>query len=181
MRSKIAPSLVKPIEPLKGCTSSASQVRRRLARLQACRLLPACPPAPQQVLHGHEDEVWHVAFSPCGTLLASASRDGTARVYDVRGRGAVALRHILRGHTGPIAFLSWAPKGGLLATCGEEKRGGVSSRGRAGQGRQPGQAQEVVSGMLSVECVLFQGRHALVACRSWCSFPHVQCLGYLLT
>ncbi|GAB4817799.1 hypothetical protein N2152v2_004845 [Parachlorella kessleri] len=80
------------------------------------------PTTTTQVLHGHEDEVWHVAFSPCGTLLASGSRDGTARVYDVRGRGAVALRHVLRGHAGPIAFLSWAPKGGLLATCGADRR-----------------------------------------------------------
>jgi WD40 repeat protein len=72
-----------------------------------------------QVLQDHSDEVWHVAFSPCGAMMASGSKDGTARVYDVRGRGAVALRHVLRGHTGPVAFLCWAPQGGLLATCGE--------------------------------------------------------------
>ncbi|MGH6917977.1 MAG: hypothetical protein ACREJ0_09765, partial [Geminicoccaceae bacterium] len=30
---------------------------------------------------GHTGEVWHVAFSPDGAWLATASADGTARVY----------------------------------------------------------------------------------------------------
>jgi WD domain, G-beta repeat len=37
----------------------------------------------QQVLQEHNDEVWHVAFSPDGTQLASSSKDGTACVWQV--------------------------------------------------------------------------------------------------
>jgi WD repeat-containing protein 26 len=37
----------------------------------------------RQVLQEHNDEVWHVAFSPDGTQLASSSKDGTACVWQV--------------------------------------------------------------------------------------------------
>lgn len=98
--------------------SSPSQTRTRLL----ARPPPTCqvkPPVPQ-VLREHSDEVWHVAFSPCGSFLASASKDGTVCVYDVppRGRGPVTVRHVLRAHAGPVAFIAWAPCRQLLASCG---------------------------------------------------------------
>lgn len=81
--------------------------------------LEQLPTVAVQVLTPHRDEVWHCAFSPSGAMLASASKDGTAVVYDVRGRGAVAVRHMLRGHAGAVAFLAWSPNSRQLATCGE--------------------------------------------------------------
>jgi WD40 repeat protein len=64
------------------------------------------------VLERHRDEVWHVAFSPDGDMLASASKDGGVIVWNVvRVDGATtALRyhHTLRGHRDAVAFLSWS-------------------------------------------------------------------------
>jgi hypothetical protein len=43
-------------------------------------------------LDGHTDTVRHIAWSPDGRMLATASRDGTARVYDaVSGRSVLRL------------------------------------------------------------------------------------------
>ena len=80
-----------------------------------------------QVLLDHSDEVWHLQFSHNGKMLASCGKDQTAIVWDVQrssggggtGGSTVSKRHVLRGHSGPIAFLCWSPDDSKLATCGE--------------------------------------------------------------
>jgi hypothetical protein len=63
-------------------------------------------------LERHRDEVWHVAFSPDGDMLASASKDGGVIVWSVaRVDGTTTTlryHHALRGHRDAVAYVSWS-------------------------------------------------------------------------
>jgi WD40 repeat protein len=67
------------------------------------------------VLAGHTDTVTGVAFSPDGKLLASSSRDHSARVWD-----ATTLKpwKVLLRHTAFVSGLAFSPDGRWLATAG---------------------------------------------------------------
>jgi WD40 repeat protein len=64
---------------------------------------------------GHTNMVWDVAFSPDGSLLASAGRDGTIRVWDTSTGQEVA---VLSGHNDEAYALDFSPDGSLLASAG---------------------------------------------------------------
>ncbi|HEX5836593.1 MAG TPA: BTAD domain-containing putative transcriptional regulator, partial [Anaerolineales bacterium] len=65
----------------------------------------------------HDDIVEDVAYSPDGTRLATASDDGTARVWD-----AATGEELLNLETGPSASVAFSPNGKLLATADYEAR-----------------------------------------------------------
>ena len=67
----------------------------------------------QEVLSGHEDNVWTLAFSPDGTTLATGSSDGTARLWDV---STGQVQEVLSGHEGIVTTLAFSPDGTTLAT-----------------------------------------------------------------
>ncbi len=62
---------------------------------------------------GHTGAIGGVAFSPDGRLLAIASRDGTARVWDL---AAGELLGTLTRHAGTVTGVAFSPDG-LVATA----------------------------------------------------------------
>jgi WD40 repeat protein/serine/threonine protein kinase len=67
----------------------------------------------------HDDRVFNVVYSPDGKTLATASQDGTARVFDAAtGR----LIHTLPGHYPDMCSrVTYSTKGHRLATAGRDK------------------------------------------------------------
>jgi hypothetical protein len=65
------------------------------------------------VFRGHQATVVGVAFCPDGTILATASADGTARLWDVATGTEL---HSLQ-HAGPVTEVAFAPDGTILATA----------------------------------------------------------------
>ncbi len=63
----------------------------------------------------HGDQVWGVAFSPDGRQLATASFDGTVRLWDVGDKKELS---VLQGHEGKVACVAFSPSGNNLATGG---------------------------------------------------------------
>ena len=68
-----------------------------------------------RTLEGHSGRVYAVAFGP-GDLVASASWDHTARLWDLRGGETTVLRR----HTGRLWAIAFDPAGELLATAGDD-------------------------------------------------------------
>jgi WD40 repeat protein len=76
-------------------------------------------------LGGHDREVTSVAFAPGGKLMASGSRDGTVRLWDVDSREVRAVLEM--PNRPPIHSVAFAPDGETLAAGGgvPEKPGEV--------------------------------------------------------
>ncbi|MBE9108795.1 TIR domain-containing protein [Nodosilinea sp. LEGE 07298] len=64
-------------------------------------------------LEGHTDTVNGVSFSPDGQTIATASFDGTAKIWKSTGQEITTLE----GHTDTVTGVSFSPKGDLLATA----------------------------------------------------------------
>ena len=72
--------------------------------------------SPDIVLSGHADEITEVQFSPNGTLIATASVDGTAKIWNRFGKEL----YTLEGHAGRINGLDFNTTGTLLTTASND-------------------------------------------------------------
>ncbi|MEU7588008.1 WD40 repeat domain-containing protein [Micromonospora sp. NPDC049230] len=103
-----------------------------LAVLLTSAALQECPPTPiarralmaalafshtEAVLSGHTDAVRGVAWATDGAHLATASRDGTARIWHA-DTGTVV--RVLRGHTGMVDAVDWSPDATHVATASRD-------------------------------------------------------------
>jgi WD40 repeat protein len=66
---------------------------------------------------GHTDRVHALAFSPDGKTLASASYDGTVRLWNM---ATYRLDAILNGHDGEVYSVAFSRKGRILASGGDD-------------------------------------------------------------
>lgn len=78
-------------------------------------------------LHGHDDEVWFVQFSHQGDYLASASKDATVIIWNLRGLlsgkcdSQDPILYKFRGHSQMVSYLSWSPDDKQLLSCGADR------------------------------------------------------------
>lgn len=102
--------------------------------------LPLLPGAGGRLIK-HQGPVRAVAFSPDGAHLATASRDGTAAVWEAGGRQVFSLKS---DETNPrISAVAFSPTGALLATANDR---GIARLWDAGNGQPVGEMLEPNNG-----------------------------------
>ncbi len=102
-------NLANPLSP-KGSTHIQDNTQDKI---QDDRLTLQFPPL---VLEGHKDRVTSVTFTPDGSLLASTSRDGTLRLWNLAGKQLALVQEkdwLLR--------VAASPDSQLLATAGRDR------------------------------------------------------------
>jgi WD40 repeat protein/DNA-binding CsgD family transcriptional regulator len=73
--------------------------------------------AVRHVLHGHDNPVICVHWSPDGSLLAAGLIDGSIHLWDTEN---FETDRILRGHSNQIQNVVWSPDGSTLASCSSD-------------------------------------------------------------
>ncbi|GAA5877585.1 hypothetical protein JCM16303_003387 [Sporobolomyces ruberrimus] len=75
------------------------------------------PAHTSRILRGHTDEVWRLAWSHNGEFLATAGKDRTVIIWNVKDNFAV--HKVLGPHADPVSCLAWSPDDSILLTAAE--------------------------------------------------------------
>ncbi len=72
----------------------------------------------RSLLQGHEGDVYYAMFSPDGHRLATAGKDGTAKVW---GTATGELLMTLIGHASEVNVVEFSPDGAIIATTSDDE------------------------------------------------------------
>jgi len=97
----------------------------------------------ERTLSGHEADVEWLDVAPDGAI-ASASFDGTVRIWRNLSATAKPSMQVLKGHVGGVNRVAWSPDGHLLASAGRD--------GSLRLWDQPGDTSRVLHQHKSGEC-----------------------------
>eukprot|EP00793_Prasinoderma_coloniale_P004155 PRCOL_00006331-RA len=100
------------------------------------------PNVTAQVLEGHTDEVWHLQFSHGGTMLATASKDASTIIWDVRSSTKVTLRHRLV-QAASAAGSGWSDSYGTTGSDDTDGGAGGAGAGAGGDDAPAGTAAQI--------------------------------------
>lgn len=87
-------------------------------------------------VHAHQGRILAIAWNPDGTQLATASQDGTAKVYSSADGTVLA---IYCGHQSPVHGIAFAEEGHYLVSSGEDHQLHVWRCHRSEEANIPGE------------------------------------------
>lgn len=124
------------------------------------RIWNAYSQTPIKTLSGHTDWVLAVAWSPCGTMIATAGMDSTVRIWDPNTGEQIGSP--LKGHSKFVTSLSWEPY--HLVQVGNKPR--IASSSKDGTVR----VWAVDRGVCEYS---FSGHKSSVSCVKWGGFGDI--------
>lgn len=110
-------ALVEAIRARRGVLSLGGSNDQMAAQVEADLRQAAYGVVEYNQLAGHQDSIYRIAISPDGQMLASASRDGTAKLWSAKGR----LLHTLKGHRDWVTHVAFSPDGQTIISASKDK------------------------------------------------------------